>query len=163
MRDAAPMLTARSYYENVARATVIEFQKNNSDLRLALLASIAVLHVVDYVMHNREPDDPKKAYQEVSQYVETSAKKNFAFRVVRGFALASKHCHRYGGDFHSGMHMRAYPAFSGVMRAGQSFFGDTTGGITIQWKEHEWVNLSDALQKVLQIFEADFAELTQGA
>jgi hypothetical protein len=135
-----PMITARSYYENVAKATVIEFQMNNSDLRLALLASIAVLHVVDYVMHNREPD-PEKANKAVHQYNETTSEKNFAFCVVRGFALASKHCRRRGGDFHSGKHMSAYPSFAGVMRAGQSFFGDKTGGITIQWKEHQWVNL----------------------
>lgn len=90
MRGTA-MITAHDYYENVAKATVTEFQKNNSDLRLAL-----------------------------------------------------------------------YPSFTGVMRAGQSFLGDKIGGITIHWKEHEYVNLTIALQNVLKLFETDFHELTTG-
>lgn len=155
---AKPMITARNYYDNVVKPTVTEFCNNNKDLRLALLASMAVLHVVDYVMHNRE-SDPKKADREVKQY-SASAGETFAFRVLRDFALASKHCRLHDNRLHSGEHMVAYPSFTGVMRAGQSFFGDTTGGITIQWDKHQHVNLTHVLLQVLNLFERDFPELT---
>jgi hypothetical protein len=158
MRDTA-MITARDYYENVAKATVVEFQKNNGDRRLALLASMAVLHVVDYVMQNREPD-PKKAEDAVHQYTYTTSENNFAFLVVKEFALASKHCRLRNNRLHSGEHVTAYPSFTGVMRAGQLFLGDKIGGITIHWKDQQWVNLTNALQNVLELFEADFPELT---
>jgi hypothetical protein len=160
MRGTA-MITAHDYYENVAKATVTEFQKNNSDLRLALLASMAVLHVVDYVMQNREAE-PKKAVRAMRQYIDTTSENNFSFLVVRDFALASKHCRLSDNRLHSGKHITAYPSFTGVMRAGQSFLGDKIGGITIHWKEHEYVNLTIALQNVLKLFETDFHELTTG-
>jgi hypothetical protein len=44
--------------------------------------------------------------------------------------------------FHSGKYSIVLRAFVGVMQAEISFFGDKTGGVTIQWKEHEYVNLS---------------------
>ena len=81
MRDKG-MITARDYYEKVAKPTVVEFQNNNGDLRLALLASMAILHVVDYVMQNREPD-PKKADELVHQYTNKTSKNKFAFQVPR--------------------------------------------------------------------------------
>jgi hypothetical protein len=120
---------------------------------------MAILHVVDYVMQNRE-SDPIKADEAVSQYNKTTSEKHFAFLVVKDFALASKHCRLRDNRLHSGKHIRAYPSFTGVMRAGQSFLNDKIGGITIHWKDQQWINLTSALQNVLQLFETDFPELT---
>jgi hypothetical protein len=55
--------------------------------------------------------------------------------------------------------MRAYPSFAGVMRTGQSFVGDAIGGVTVHWNEHEYVNLSQALTKTLELYEARFPEI----
>ncbi len=152
------MISARSYFERIVKPTIDQFRNDNGDLRLALLASMAVLHTVDYVMQNREPD-PEKANEAVILYTRSSDRE-FAFEVVRDFALASKHCRLRDGSLHSGRTMMAYPSFTGVMRAGQSFLGDKIGGLTIQWREREYVNLTTALERVLQILEADFPELS---
>ena len=159
------MISARDYYDRVVIPTVGEFSSNNKDIRHALLACMATLHLVDYVMQNRELD-PKKADGMVSEFYAAAAAAdgNFAFCVVRGFALASKHCRLARGSlegFHSGDHMIAYPAFAGVMRAGASFAGDTVGGITIHWKAQQSVNLTNALKETLQFYEAKFPELTR--
>ena len=55
----AAMISARDYYDRVVIPTVGEFSSNNKDIRHALLACMATLHLVDYVMQNRELD-PKK-------------------------------------------------------------------------------------------------------
>src|SRR5437879_3280719 len=151
--DPFKMISARDYFDWVVKPTVNQFRKDNADFRLALLAAMATLHTVDYVMQNRE-SDPEKANDAIARYIK--GKGDFAFQSVRDFALASKHCRLRDGRLHSGRVMTAYPSFVGVMRAGQSFLGDTVGGLTIQWRDHEFVNLTTALGRVLQIFEADF-------
>ena len=158
MEDAM-MLTARDYYTRVAKLAVDAFQKDNHSLWLAMGACMIVLHVVDYVMHNREPD-PIKADDAIRRYSEQATEDHFAFRAVREYSLASKHCRRRANGFHSGKYMQAYPCVAGIMRCGQSFLGDTIGGITIRLQEHQNVNLTTVLQKTLEIYEADFPELT---
>jgi hypothetical protein len=152
------MITAYEYYNHVAKPAVDEFQKENGSLKLALSASMALLHVVDYVMQNRE-SDPKEADEAVRRYVERTSQNRFAFRVVKEFALASKHCRLRADGFHSGEYMRAYASFAGVMRCGQSFLGDAIGGITVRWREQQYVNLTTVLSKTLEIYESDFPEL----
>jgi len=159
----AAMISARDYYDIVVTPTVGEFSSNNKDIRLALLACMATLHLVDYVMHNRDADTTT-AEGAVFAFCKEASERNFPFCVVRGFALASKHCRLSQQSlegFHSGDHMIAYPAFAGVMRAGASFAGDTVGGITIHWKAQQFVNLTNALKETLQFYEAEFPELTQ--
>jgi hypothetical protein len=50
---------------------------------------------------------------------------------------------------------------AGVMRAGESFIGDETGGVTIRWKERVYVNLSKALARTLAFYETEFTELVE--
>ena len=157
------MISAHDYYKTVVIPNVSEFCSNNKDIRLALNASTTTLHVVDYVMQIAEKNSTA-ADHKVSQFCDAAAGRNFSFCVVRGFALASKHCRLSKQSlegFHSGEHMIAYPSFAGIMRCGASFIGGTVGGITIHWKAQQFVNFTNALKEVLQFFEAEFPELTQ--
>ena len=159
----AAMISAHDYYNRVVIPTAREFSSNNKDIRLALLACMATLHVVDYVMHNRDTN-ARTADRKVSAFCEDASGRNFPFCVIRGFALASKHCRLSQQSlegFHSGGHMVAYPSFAGVMRCGASFMGDTVGGITVHWKAKQFVNLANALKETLQFYEVEFSELTQ--
>ena len=45
--------------------------------------------------------------------------------------------------------------------AGESFIGDTVGGITIDWSDGRWINLTLALQDTLKVMEGDFPEITR--
>jgi hypothetical protein len=47
------MISAHQYYDQIVKPTVDEFFKTNKDLRLAMLACAAMLHVIDYVAQNR--------------------------------------------------------------------------------------------------------------
>jgi hypothetical protein len=153
------VITPSYYYQEITKPTVDEFLMKNGDIRLAMLACQATLHVLDYIFQSREPD-PKKADKLLGKFKKDIARKVFAFEVVEGFALASKHCTLSSKpDFNSGRYMVAYPSFAGTMVAGQSFLGDTVGGITIRWTDHGHVNLTTALQATLAFYETEFPEL----
>jgi hypothetical protein len=159
------MISARGYYEIVVLPTVSMFSSHNKDIGLALLSCMASLHVVDYVMQNREADI-ETANDMVSAYCRTAAERSFPFCVVRAFALASKHCRLSKESlkgFHSGNYMIAYPSFAGVARCGATFMGDTVGGVTIHWKGTQFVNLSNALKLTLEFYEKEFPELMHAA
>jgi hypothetical protein len=153
------MISPKEYYDVVVKPTVDEFQLKNDDIRLALLASMVTLHVVDYVMQHRA-SSPKEGDKWVHDFNADAATKPFAFQVVREFALASKHCqlskapHRSADD-----HIVATPAFVAVMQLGRTFLGDTVGGVTIHWKDNQYVNLSQALTATLKFYEAEFPEI----
>jgi hypothetical protein len=124
-----------------------------------MIASALVLHVIDYVMQNRAKE-PKAGDGLVCDFTKQAAQDCFSFEVVRGFALASKHCNLSSRPgFNSGEHMIATPAFAGVMGAGDTFVDDTVGGITVQWTDRGYVNLTTALQKTLEFYETEFPEL----
>src|SRR3954463_13936156 len=128
-------------------------------LRLGMNAAAAVLHVVDYVMQN-SASDPKTGNRSIDDYRE-DARQNFSFEVVEAFAVASKHCNlRSRPGFDSGTHMVAQTSFIDEM-VGESFIGGTVGGITIDWSEGRWINLTLALQDTLKVMEGDFPEITR--
>jgi hypothetical protein len=163
-QEQTAMISASDYYTKIAKPTVDDFLAHNDNVRLAFLACVATLHVIDYVAQNREPDDVL-ANQLVDR-LKAHCREHLELRycVVEGFALASKHCRLSRDDlkgFHSGRYMLAYPAIVGVMRAGESFIGDETGGVTIHWKEREYVNLAKALTRTLAFYEAEFTEVAE--
>ena len=152
------MISAYRYYAEIVKPTVDEFFSNNKDLHLAMLASTVTLHMIDYVAQNRG-SNPTDGDNQV-RALKVKAKEKFDFQVVEGFALASKHCNLSSRPgFDSGKHMVAYPSFAGVMRAGQTFLGDTIGGITVEWDERGYVNLTNALKATLEYLESEFPEL----
>jgi hypothetical protein len=85
------VISAYDYYTKVAKPTVDEFRKRNKDLRLALLACMATLHVIDYVMQNRK-SDPLADDNLVRNFKQDKGRTHLSFRAVEAFALASKHC-----------------------------------------------------------------------
>jgi hypothetical protein len=154
------LISAYRYYTEIVKPTVDEFFKSNKDLRLAMLACTVTLHVIDYVAQNKA-SDANVGDSEV-RALKAKAKAHFAFEVVEGFALASKHCslsRRPGFD--SGKHMVAYPSFAGVAVLGATFLGDIIGGITVHWTERGYVNLTVALKATLEYLESEFPELTR--
>ena len=50
------MIGALIYYEKIAKPTAEQFFLENKNIRLAMLACMATLHVVDYVFQNRFED-----------------------------------------------------------------------------------------------------------
>jgi hypothetical protein len=156
------MITADRYYTLVVKPTVEQFKKDNSDLRLALLASMVSLHTVDYVMQNRAGSDPTRGDELVKKFYADNAD-HFHFSVVRGFALASKHCQLSNKSlpgFHSGEHRRVAAGRAGEMECGVTPLGEP-GGIEVLWKG-EGVNLSVALDSTLALFESTFPEISSG-
>jgi hypothetical protein len=120
------MISACDYYANVAKPTVDEFRKQNKDLRLALLACMASLHVIDYVMQNRT-SDPLVGDDLVRDFKQNKARTNLSFRAVEAFALASKHRRLAKGPnkgFHSGKHKTTYRSIAGEAMSGRTFMGD---------------------------------------
>ena len=84
------MMTAATYVSQVVEPTIEEFRQHRTDLRRGMLASMAVLHVVDFVMQNREatPEAGDKAVGAFKRRIEGS---HVVFDTVNRFALASKH------------------------------------------------------------------------
>lgn len=162
------MLTAADYYNRIARPTVEDFYRHNSDVRLAMLACMATLHVVDHVVQNRmavtTPAEARAADEQVMQLTSELTERHFPFEVVRAYGTASKHGQiglqrRFQPGFDSGRGYHAPPSFAGVMVAGVSFLGDTVGGITLRWTEHGHVNLTNTLRALLPILEQEFPEI----
>jgi hypothetical protein len=83
------MISAYDYYRKIAKPTVDAFLFNNGDIRLAFLACMATLHVIDYVTQNKAPS-PEEGERWVREFC--AGEKSFAFQVVKAFATASKHC-----------------------------------------------------------------------
>ena len=84
------MMTAADYVSQVVAPTLEEFRQHRTDLRRGMLASMAVLHVVDFVMQNRVAtreagDDAVRLFK---RRLEGS---HAGFYTVNKFALASKH------------------------------------------------------------------------
>jgi hypothetical protein len=153
------MISAYDYYTKVARPTADRFLAQNNDIGLGLLASMATLHVIDYVGQNRKPN--VRAANNLVNRLKARCRNRLGlrFQVLEGFALASKHCrlsNKNMKNFHSGNYTVAFPATAGVMRSGQSFILDTVGGITIRWKAHQYVNLPKALTETLSSTNPNF-------
>ena len=126
------MITADRYYMLVVKPTVEEFKKDHRNLRLALLAAMVTLHTVEYVMQNRA-GDPCEGDDLVRKFSADNAN-HFHFSVVRGFALASKHCRlRSLTGFHSGEHRSVAAGRAGEMEAGVTPLNEP-GGIQVLWK-----------------------------
>jgi hypothetical protein len=47
------MISASDYYKKIAKPTVDDFLARNDNVRLAFLACMAILNVIDYVAQNR--------------------------------------------------------------------------------------------------------------
>jgi hypothetical protein len=153
------MITAHRYYTCVVEPTVEEFKKYNRDLRLALLAAMVTLHTVEYVMQNRA-GDPGLGDDLVKEFSKKNAD-HFHFSVVRGFALASKHCRLTSlSGFHSGEHRSVAAGRVGEMEAGVTPLNEP-GGIQVLWNE-KGVYLSVALDGTLALFESTFPEIGSG-
>jgi hypothetical protein len=90
-KGCSDVISAAAYYYNIAKPTAEQFFLRNNDLRLAMLSCMSTLHIVDYVYQNRV-EDSKMAWDKVRQYTDNAIERCFAFKVVCGFALASKHC-----------------------------------------------------------------------
>jgi hypothetical protein len=153
------VISAFRYYTEIVKPTVEEFFRNNKDLRLAMLACTVTLHVIDYVAQNKASN--AREGQKEAEALKAKARTQFCFKVVEGFALASKHCSLSSQPgFDSGKHMVAYPSFAGVAVAGATFLGDEIGGITVHWTELGYVNLTAALKATLEYLDSEFPELT---
>lgn len=166
------MLSAADYYTLIVRPTADEFFRRNSDVRLAMLACMATVHVVDHVVQNRMSVTTKAeamaADEEVVRLTNDLADRHVCFAVVRAYGTASKHGkiglqRKFQPGFDSGRGIDCPPAFAGVMVAGLSFYGDSVGGITIRWTERGHINLTRALRELLPILEGEFPELVPPA
>lgn len=156
------MIPAAEYHRIVVRPSLDEFYVRNGDLRLAMHAATSLTHTIDYVFQNRGPD-PKAAGVAAETYRRGLLELCFPFRVVEGFAMASKHCTMNRADlrgFSSSQQDRFYPAFWGTARWGKTFWGDKIGGICIRWPNQNWVNLTEALRASCTILETELPELT---
>lgn len=155
------MIAPFEYWNNIARPTVQDFFNDRNNVRLAMLACMAVLHTVDYLIQNSEPD-AKTANKQIKVFTDEAAQRSPAFRVVRDFALAAKHCRltSHHPGYQSDQFMIAAPSFAGEFMAGLTFVGDITGGVTVQIGEHEYANLYETLHSVIAFLEAEFSELT---
>ena len=162
------MITPAAYYRLVAKPAAEEFFQDNGNVRRAMLACMAVLHIVDHFVQGRsevtDKASARQADEEVERVTKELSERHMFFAVVRAYALASKHAriglHRkFQAGFDSSRAIDRPPAFAGVMVAGISFAGDTVGGVTVQWAEQTHVNLTRALRALLPILEAEFPEL----
>ncbi len=154
------MISAADYHRIVVRPSLDEFYANNGNLRLAMHAAISLAHVPDYVFQNRG-SDPKAASAAAEAYRKDLAARCFSFRVVEGFAMASKHCtmSRAGlRGFSSDRQARFVPAFMGVR--GRKFMGDRVGGIFVRWTDRGWANLTNELRTACAELECELPELT---
>lgn len=163
------MMTPATYHRLVAVPTAEEFFQDNGSVRRAMLACMAVLHIVDHVVQSRsdviDKASARRADEEVERIAKDLTERHMSFAVVRAYALASKHAriglHRkFQPGFDSARAVDRPPAFAGRMVAGISFAGDTVGGITVRWSEHGHVNLTRALQTLLPVLEDEFPEIT---
>ncbi|WP_237479418.1 hypothetical protein [Lichenibacterium dinghuense] len=156
------MISAADYHRVVVLPSLADFCARNGDLRLAMHAAISLTHAIDYVFQNRGPD-PKTAGEAAEVYRRDLVGRCFSFRVVEGFAMASKHCTLNRRDlrgFSSSQQAEFYPAYWGTARWGRTFWGDKVGGICIRWLDHGWVNLTEALRGACAILETELPELT---
>ncbi|MCJ2126449.1 hypothetical protein [Methylobacterium sp. J-077] len=163
------MLTAAYYYNHIVRPTVDEFCCNNSDVRLAMLACMATLHVVDHVVQNRMPVTTKKeaelADAEVIRITNDLAERCIFFAAVRAYGTASKHGRiglqrRFKPGFHTGSAYYAPPLPEEILvRTNVRFLHDNAGGIHLRWSEGGYINLTQSLSSLLPILETEFPEL----
>jgi hypothetical protein len=161
------MITAREYYQKIVVPTVDEFLAKNENLRLAMLACMASLHVVDYVFHNR-CDNPKEADELVHACCEELATRNYAFFVVRTIGLAAKHCKLKKDGFV--VNARYLPADTIAWARSQSgLSSDTIEGVYVDWRDPEdhpknkkgrVVSMTAALKATRAFLEKEFPELT---
>ena len=157
------MMTAAQYVSLIVEPTLEEFRQNVDDLRRGMLASMAVLHVVDFVMQNREAT-PKAGDDAVAAFKKRMAGVQWGFDTVNLFALASKHgALRNPQGFDIGKHMVAAPAFADVMVIDGSFLGDEIGGITVEVEPTVYVNLLEALDATMALYRAEFSEALEAS
>lgn len=154
------MISPFDYWTKIAKPTADEFIANRDNVRLAMLACMAVLHAVDYALQN-SASDAKTANRQISQYMKDAADRSFSFRVIRDFALASKHCHltSHHPGLQSDQLMVATPAIFGKMVLGRTFLGDTVGGVTVKVGAHQYANLTKSLKSAMSFLEGEFPAL----
>lgn len=159
------MITARDYYQKIAVPTVEDFLAKNDDLRLAMLACMASLHVIDYVFQNR-CDEPKDADNLARDCCEEFAKRHYPFFVVRTAGLAAKHCKLKKDGFV--VNARYLPADTLAWASSQSWLSsDTIGGVYVEWRDPQdtgsggrVINMTAALKATRAFLEKEFPELT---
>lgn len=152
------MMTAAAYVSQIVEPTLEDFRRHRADLRRGMLASMAVLHVVDFVMQNCEatPEAGDKAVAAFKKRIEGT---HPGFDTVNKFALASKHgALRRDPGFDTDRHRITSPAFFGRFQFGRSFLGDTTGGLVVTLGEGRNVNLLRALDATMDLYRAEFPE-----
>jgi hypothetical protein len=151
------MISAYDYYTNVVTPTLSEFFEHRADIRRALLASMTTLHIIDYVIQNRERD-ALAADELVKQFNKMCRKESRSFEVVEAFALASKHCRLARGnwvDFHSGAYVVRTGAFLDESRWKHYPWNDPGGVIVALNGEH---NLTTALLETLEFLRKKLSE-----
>lgn len=156
------MIPATEYHAVIVRPSLDEFYARNGDLRLAVHAAISLTHAIDYVFQNRGPN-PKAAGSAAENYRRDLVERCFSFRVVEGFAMASKHCTMNRADlkgFSSSEQGRYHPSVAGRMIAGRFLAGDAVAGVCVRWLGHGWVNLTKALRASCAILETELPDLT---
>ena len=130
-------MSPQTYLELIVQPTVAEFEQDQSSVRRAFLACVAVFHTIDYMR-------PKKT---------GNLRKNFrdecgAFATIDRVAHAFKHV---GSDGKAPLKASAVyggpPALAGMAMAGRSLVGDTTGAVLIDGESGN--NLIFAMREAL--------------
>lgn len=157
--DNGSPLKADFYFCEIALPTLDEFLRDNSNVRLAFLSSISVIHTLDYIYENREVSY-EVAKEKREKYVREQRRKDLHFDIVYDFANASKHCKlRTDKGISSGSYRSQIPAIAGIMECGNSSLGDSIGGIFVDRRELS-INLSYSLKHIMYIFISFFDELS---
>lgn len=152
------MMMAATYVAQIVEPTLEEFRQYRVDLRRAMLASMAVLHVVDFVMQNREAT-PEAGEKAVGTFKRRIEEQHICFDTVNRFALASKHgALRRDPGFDTDRHRVMIPAFWGRSAWGRSIWGDKLGGVAVRLGGGRAANLLQALDDTMALYRAEFPE-----
>lgn len=155
------MFKADEYYMELTLPTVGEYYADASNVRRGMLACMSVLHVIDHIFQNRNPD-PKKANDEVRDECDAVSDRDTMFAVVRGFANASKHAvltNKLNPGFGSKDYLQPQGGgLSDGMVLSGSVLDDTSGAVMVKWKDQN-INLQMALSSVLKMLVQAYPEL----
>ena len=114
-------MSPQEYLELIVEPTVAEFEQDQSSVRRAFLACVAVFHTIDYIR-------PKK-YQNLRKLFREECA---AFATIDRVASAFKHVESDGkAPLKASAVYGRPPALAGVAMAGRSLSGDITGAVVI--------------------------------